>query len=179
MNFTGTQTEKNLYAAFAAEAQAYTKYGFYAAVARKEGSTLIGDLFEETARNEQAHASIWFRLLHGSNMPDTATNLQDAAGGEHYEWADMYASFAKTAQEEGFAEVAKRFEQVAAIEKQHEERYKALLDRLNTRTLFVSETVCIWQCSNCGHICVGTLAPAVCPVCSHPQSYFQRVAKRY
>lgn len=179
MDFTGTQTEKNLHAAFAAESQAYTKYGFYAAVARKEGSTLIGDLFEETARNEQAHAGIWFRLLHGSKMPDTATNLQDAMGGEHYEWADMYADFAKSAREEGFDSVGALFEKVGAIEKEHEERYKALLARLESRTLFVSEEVCVWQCSNCGHICVGNMAPAVCPVCSHPQSYFQRAAKRY
>lgn len=179
MDFTETQTEKNLHAAFAAESQAYTKYGFYASVARKEGSTLIGDMFEETAKNEKAHAKIWFQLLHGSQMPDTATNLRDAMGGEHYEWTDMYADFAKTAREEGFTEVATHFELVAAIEKEHEERYKALLDRLDSRTLFVSETVCVWQCTNCGHICVGTQAPAVCPVCSHPQAYFQRQANAY
>lgn len=174
MDFTGTRTEKNLHDAFAAEASAYTRYGFYAAAARAEGSNAVADLFEQTAVNERAHADIFFRLIHGTRMPDTSTNLRDAAGVEHYEWADFYANAAKTAKAEGFDEVAKRFEQVAAIEQEHEKRYLAMLDEWNTRRLFVTEEVSVWQCANCGHIYVGTQAPSVCPVCAYPQAYFLR-----
>lgn len=175
----GTKTEANLMAAFAGESQARNKYTYYASKAKKEGFVQIGNLFEETANNEKEHAKIWFKLLHDGGIPDTAANLKDAAAGEHYEWTDMYATFAKEAKEEGFDKIAYLFEAVAKIEKEHEERYLALLKNVDTNEVFQKTGVVIWQCSNCGHIHVGEKAPLVCPVCDHPQAYFQLVAKNY
>ncbi len=179
MELKGTKTEMNLLAAFAGESQARNKYDYYASVAKKEGYTLLADIFAETAANEKEHAKIWFKLLHDGGIPDTATNLKDAIAGENYEWTDMYAGFAKDAREEGFTQIALLFEMVGAIEKDHEARYKAVLDRLQTNTIFVSEDVCVWLCTNCGHVHVGKAAPELCPVCAHPKAYFQRKAERY
>jgi rubrerythrin len=179
MELKGTKTEKNLLAAFAGESQARNKYTYYASKARKEGYNQIADLFEETANNEKEHAKIWFKLLHDGDIPSTLANLNDAAAGENYEWTDMYAGFAKTAREEGFTKIAALFEMVAAIEKEHEERYRKLINRMETDTVFISDDVVIWQCANCGHIHIGQKAPELCPVCSHPKSYFQRKAQNY
>lgn len=175
----GTKTQANLLAAFAGESQARNKYTYYASKAKKEGFVQIGNLFEETANNEKEHAKIWFKLLHDGDIPDTAANLKDAAAGEHYEWTDMYATFAKEAKEEGFDKIAYLFEEVAKIEKEHEDRYLALLKNVDTKQVFEKTGVVIWQCSNCGHIHVGEKAPSVCPVCDHPQAYFQIAAKNY
>lgn len=174
----GTKTEANLLAAFAGESQARNKYTYYASKAKKEGYVQIAALFEETANNEKEHAKIWFKLLH-DGMPDTMTNLKDAADGENYEWTDMYATFAKEAKEEGFDKIAYLFEQVANIEKEHEERYRKLLANIEGGLVFSKEGDAIWQCSNCGHIVVGKQAPEVCPVCAHPQGYFQVRAENY
>ena len=178
-NIKGTQTEKNLQAAFAGESQARNKYTYFASKARKEGYEQIADIFEETARNEKEHAKIWFKLLHEGDIPSTAENLKAAADGENYEWTDMYESFAKTAAEEGFPRIAKLFEMVGAIEKHHEERYLKLLDNVNKELVFSKDGDAIWQCANCGHIVVGKKAPTVCPVCAHPQSFFQVEATNY
>ena len=167
----GTKTEQNLMTAFAGESQARNKYTYYASKAKKEGYVQIAALFEETANNEKEHAKIWFKLLHGG-MPDTMTNLLDAAEGENYEWTDMYANMAKDAREEGFDEIAALFEGVAKIEKEHEERYRKLLANIKDGIVFSRDNDMIWQCSNCGHIVVGKKAPEVCPVCDHPQAYF-------
>lgn len=167
----GSQTEKNLQTAFAGESQARNKYTYFASQARKDGYEQIADIFEETARNEKEHAKIWFKLLGG--IGTTAENLKAAAEGENYEWTDMYAGFAKTAKEEGFTRIAKLFEMVGAIEKRHEERYLKLLDNVNKELVFSKEGESIWQCANCGHIVVGKKAPGVCPVCEHPQSFFE------
>ena len=175
----GTKTQANLLAAFAGESQARNKYTYYASKAKKEGFVQIGNLFEETANNEKEHAKIWFKLLHDGDIPDTAANLKDAAAGEHYEWTDMYATFAKEAKEEGFDKISYLFEEVAKIEKEHEDRYLALLKNVDTKQVFEKTGVVIWQCSNCGHIHVGEKAPGVCPVCDHPQAYFQIAAKNY
>lgn len=175
----GTKTQANLLAAFAGESQARNKYTYYASKAKKEGFVQIGNLFEETANNEKEHAKIWFKLLHDGDIPDTAANLKDAAAGEHYEWTDMYATFAKEAKEEGFDKISYLFEEVAKIEKEHEDRYLALLKNVDTKQVFEKTGVVIWQCSNCGHIHVGEKAPSVCPVCDHPQAYFQIAAKNY
>ena len=175
----GTQTEKNLLAAFAGESQAFTKYNYYASKAKKDGYVQIGKLFEETANNEKEHAKIWFKLLHGGQMPETTENLKDAAAGENYEWTDMYATFAREAAEEGFTKIAYLFEAVGKIEKEHEERYRALLKNVEEQKVFIKEDVVIWQCANCGHIHVGKNAPEICPVCSHPKAYFQIQAKNY
>lgn len=174
----GTKTEANLQAAFAGESQARNKYTYYASKAKKEGYEQISALFLETANNEKEHAKIWFKLLH-DGIQDTATNLEDAAAGENYEWTDMYAQFAKEAKEEGFDKIAYLFEAVGAIEKEHEERYLALLKNVEEGTVFAKGDVVVWQCANCGHIHVGTSAPQVCPVCDHPQAYFQLVKKNY
>lgn len=174
----GSKTEQNLFAAFAGESQAHTKYLYYASKAKKDGFVQIGTLFEETAKNEKEHAKLWFKLLH-DGMPDTAENLADAAAGENYEWTDMYAGFAETARAEGFLEIAALFEGVAAIEKEHEERYKKLLYNLQEDLVFSKDGDTVWQCSNCGHIVVGKKAPAVCLVCAHPQAYFQMRAENY
>ena len=177
-NLKGTKTEANLQAAFAGESQARNKYTYYAAAAKKEGLNQIAALFEETANNEKEHAKIWFKLLH-DGMPKTAENLLDAAEGENYEWTDMYAGFAKEAKEEGFDEIADLFLMVAAIEKEHEERYRTLLLNVKNEMVFSKDGDAIWQCSNCGHIVIGQKAPDVCPVCKHPQAYFQMKAENY
>lgn len=174
----GTRTEANLMAAFAGESQARNKYTYYASKARKEGYQQIADLFEETANNEREHAKIWFKLLH-DGMPDTIRNLEDAAAGEHYEWTDMYVNFAKEAREEGFTRIAYLFEAVAKIEKEHEERYRKLLDNIKGGLVFSRDGDTIWQCSNCGHIVIGKNAPEVCPVCDHPKAYYQIKAENY
>lgn len=169
----GSQTEKNLQTAFAGESQAHTKYLYYASKAKKDGYVQIGSLFEDTARNEKEHAKIWFKYLHGGEMPDTAANLADAAAGENYEWTDMYDGFAKTAEAEGFLELAEKFRGVAAIEKRHEERYRALLKNVETAEVFARSEIKVWECRNCGHIVVGKEAPEICPVCAHPKAYFE------
>lgn len=174
----GTKTEKNLMAAFAGESQARNKYTYFASKAKKDGYVQIAAIFEETAANEKEHAKMWYKLLHGG-IGSTAENLKEAAEGENYEWTDMYVSFAKEAREEGFDEIADLFEGVAAIEKEHEERYRKLLANIEGDLVFSKENDVIWQCANCGHICVGKKAPEVCPVCNHPQSYFQVKAENY
>jgi len=178
-NLKGTQTEKNLATAFAGESQAFAKYLYYASQAKKDGYVQISNLFEETANNEHEHAKLWFKLLHGGEMPTTTVNLADAANGENYEWSDMYAGFAKTAREEGFSAIAFLFEGVAKIEKAHEERYLKLLSNINNELVFSKEGDTMWQCANCGHLVIGRKAPQVCPVCAHPQAYFQVRATNY
>ena len=175
--YSGTQTEKNLMEAFAGESQARNKYTYFASVAKKQGFEQIAALFLKTADNEKEHAKLWFKELQG--IGDTAENLLAAAEGENYEWTDMYATFAKEAREEGFDHIAKLFDGVAAIEKEHEDRYRALLANVEGHTVFIKGEKVIWQCSNCGHIHVGESAPEVCPVCAHPQAYFQLLAKNY
>lgn len=175
--YEGTQTEKNLEAAFAGESQARNKYTYFASKAKKEGFEQIASLFLKTADNEKEHAKMWFKELNG--IGDTAQNLEAAAEGENYEWTDMYAGFAKEAREEGFEDIAFLFEQVGAIEKEHEERYRKLLSNVENKLVFSRDGDCIWQCSNCGHIVVGKQAPEVCPVCAHPQAYFEIKAENY
>lgn len=179
MELKGSKTEKNLMAAFAGESQAHTKYLYYASKAKKDGYVQMANLFEETALNEKEHAKIWFKLLHEGEVPDTMTNLKDAANGENYEWTDMYANFAKEAREEGFTKIAALFELVAKIEKEHEERYRKLLKNIEDGVVFSKENDAVWQCANCGHIVIGKKAPQICPVCEHPQSYFQVRAENY
>ena len=180
MELKGSITEQNLKTAFAGESQARNKYSYYASKARKEGYVQIANLFEETAANEKEHAKIWFKLLQKDDeIPDTMTNLLDAAEGENYEWTDMYAGFAKTAKEEGFTKIAKLFEMVGEIEKHHEERYRKLLSNIKDGIVFSRDNDMIWQCSNCGHIVIGKKAPEMCPVCAHPKAYFQIVAENY
>ena len=179
MELKGSRTEANLLAAFAGESQARNKYTYYASKARKEGYVQIAEIFEETANNEKEHAKLWFKLLHGDDIPSTADNLVDAANGENYEWTDMYATFAKEANEEGFEKIAFLFEGVAKIEKEHEERYRKLLAKVENNTVFISDDVVIWQCGNCGHIVVGKKAPELCPVCAHPKAYFRIKAENY
>jgi len=178
MDLKGSRTEANLMAAFAGESQARTKYTYYSSQAKKQGYVQISNLFLETADNEKEHAKIWFKLLHGG-MPDTIENLKDAAAGENYEWTDMYAGFAKEAKEEGFDKIAYLFEEVAKIEKEHEERFRALLANIEEEKVFAKDEEMVWQCANCGHIHIGKEAPEVCPVCDHPQAYFQVLAKNY
>ena len=175
--YAGTQSEKNLMTAFAGESGARNKYTFFASVAKKQGFEQIAALFLKTADNEKEHAKLWFKELNG--IGDTADNLKAAAAGENYEWTDMYDSFAKTAEEEGFPELAARFRLVGAIEKHHEERYRALLHNIETAEVFAKSEVKVWECRNCGHIVVGTQAPEVCPTCNHPQSYFEVHAENY
>ena len=175
----GTKTEANLMAAFAGESQARNKYSYYAEKAKKDGYIQIGELFEETASNEKAHAKIWFSILHSERMPCTAANLKDAAYGENYEWEQMYPEFAKTAKEEGFDRIAVLFEMVAEIEKKHEERFKKLLKNIEKGEVFSKAGDMVWICTNCGHIHIGKSAPQVCPVCAHPQSYFEVHAENY
>ncbi|MBR5998693.1 MAG: rubrerythrin family protein [Deltaproteobacteria bacterium] len=175
--YAGTKTEENLKAAFAGESQARNKYTYFASQAKKDGFEQIAALFLKTADNEKEHAKMWFKELKG--IGDTAANLADAADGENYEWTDMYAGFAKTAEEEGFPELAAKFRLVAAIEKHHEERYRALLKNIETKQVFEKGSVKVWECRNCGHIVVGTKAPEICPACAHPQSYFEVNAEEY
>ena len=177
MDLKGSKTEQNLRDAFAGESQARNKYTYFASKAKKEGYVQIANLFLETADNEKEHAKIWFKLLGG--IGTTAENLLAAAEGENYEWTDMYATFAKEAREEGFEEIAKLFEGVGAIEKEHEERYRKLLANLKDGLVFSKDGDTIWQCANCGHIVIGKQAPEVCPVCNHPQAYFQIKAENY
>ena len=179
MELKGSKTEKNLQTAFAGESQARNKYSYYASKAKKDGYNQIAAIFEETAANEKEHAKIWFKFLHDGKVPDTITNLKDAAEGENYEWTDMYAEFAKTAKEEGFDKIAKLFEMVGEIEKHHEERYRKLLANIEGGLVFSRDNDMIWQCSNCGHIVIGKKAPEICPVCDHPQAYFQIKADNF
>ena len=177
MELKGSKTEANLWEAFAGESQARNKYTYYASKARKDGFEQIAAFFEETANNEKEHAKLWFKELAG--IGSTAENLAAAAEGENYEWTDMYAGFAKTAEAEGFPELAARFRMVGEVERHHEERYRALLHNVETAAVFARSEVKIWECRNCGHIVVGTAAPEVCPVCNHPQSYFELHAENY
>lgn len=179
MDLKGTQTEKNLQTAFAGESQARNKYTYYAAKARAEGYVQISKIFEETANNEREHAKLWFKLLQGGEIAGTAANLADAAAGENYEWTDMYAGFAATAREEGFPEIADLMEGVAAIEKDHEERYRKLAENLTNDEVFRKAEVVVWRCQNCGHLHVGTEAPEVCPVCAHARAHFELVCRNY
>ena len=176
-NLKGTKTEQNLLAAFAGESQARNKYTYFASKAKKDGYVQIGKIFEETANNEKEHAKIWFKLLNG--IGSTEDNLEAASGGENYEWTHMYPEFAKTAREEGFEDIAFLFEKVADIEKEHEDRYRKLIRNLKDRLVFSSDGDTVWECSNCGHIVIGRKAPEVCPVCKHPQSYFERRKNNY
>ncbi len=179
MELKGSKTEKNLMTAFAGESQARNKYTYYASKARKEGFVQIAKIFEETANNEKEHAKLWFKALHGNEIPATAANLLDAANGENYEWTDMYATFAKEAKEEGFNDLAFLFEAVAKIEKTHEERYRKLLKNVETNAVFQKAGIVMWECSNCGHIVIGEKAPELCPVCKHPQAYFMIHPENY
>ena len=175
----GTKTEKNLQEAFAGESMARNKYSYFASKAKKDGFVQMAAIFEETANNEKEHAKLWYKYLHGGAVPTTEANLEDAANGENYEWTDMYARMAKEAREEGFDEIAAKFEGVAAIEKEHEERYRKLLQNLRDKKVFSKDGDAVWQCANCGHIVVGKDAPEICPVCEHSQAYFQVRAENY
>ena len=175
----GTKTEKNLQEAFAGESMARNKYTYFASKAKKDGYVQIAAIFEETAGNEKEHAKMWYKLLNGGKVSDTATNLEDAANGENFEWTDMYDRMAKEADEEGFHELAEKFRAVGEIEKHHEERYRKLLQNINDKVVFSRDGDVIWQCANCGHIVIGKNAPEICPVCDHPQSYFQIKAENY
>jgi len=175
----GTKTEKNLQEAFAGESMARNKYTFFASKAKKDGYVQISNIFLETAANEKEHAELWYKYLNGGKVSDTPTNLEDAAGGENFEWTDMYARMAREAREEGFDEIAEKMEGVAAIEKEHEERYRRLLDNIRKEMVFSRDNDVIWQCSNCGHIVIGKKAPEECPVCNHSQAYFQVKAENY
>lgn len=175
----GTKTEKNLQEAFAGESQARNKYTYFASKAKKDGYVQISKIFEETAANEKEHAELWYKYLNGGEISDTIANLEDAANGENFEWTDMYARMAKDAREEGFDEIADKFEGVAAIEKEHEARYRKLLDNIKKERVFSKDNDVIWQCSNCGHIVIGKKAPDECPVCNHAQAYFQVKPENY
>ncbi len=179
MELKGSRTEANLMAAFAGESQARNKYTYYASKAKKDGYVQIAKIFEETAENEKEHAKIWFKLLHDGGIPATTANLEDAAAGERYEWTDMYAEFERVAKEEGFDHIAYLFGAVGKIEKEHEERYRKLLANIEGDLVFSKDNDVIWQCSNCGHIVIGQKAPEMCPVCAHPQAYFQVKAENY
>ena len=179
MELKGSRTEQNLMTAFAGESQARNKYTYYASKAKKDGYEQIAAIFEETANNEKEHAKMWFKELHGGSIPDTMENLLDAAEGENYEWTDMYSEFAKVAREEGFDRIAYLFEGVAAIEKEHEERYRKLIENIEGGLVFSRDGDKIWKCRNCGHIVIGKEAPKVCPICAHPQSYFEIKAENY
>ena len=179
MELKGSKTEQNLMAAFAGESQARNKYTYYASKAKKDGYEQIAAIFEETANNEKEHAKMWFKELHGGDVPTTTDNLKDAADGENYEWTDMYEKFAKEAEEEGFTAIAAKFRMVGAIEKEHEKRYLALLNNIEMQKVFEKCEETMWECRNCGHIVIGKKAPGVCPVCAHPQSYFELKAENY
>ena len=175
----GTKTEKNMQEAFAGESMARNKYSYFASKAKKDGFVQMAAIFEETANNEKEHAKLWYKYLHGGAVPTTEANLEDAANGENYEWTDMYARMAKEAREEGFDEIAAKFEGVAAIEKEHEESYRKLLQNLRDKKVFSKDGDAVWQCANCGHIVIGKDAPEICPVCEHSQAYFQVRAENY
>ena len=177
MDLRGSKTWENLQTAFAGESQAHTKYQYYASKAKADGYVQISNIFLETAKNEKEHAKIWFKYLHDGAVPDTMTNLNDAADGENYEWTDMYDEFAKVAEEEGFAEIAERFRQVGEIERHHEDRYRKLIGNIEEGIVFSRDGDRTWICSNCGHIVIGREAPEICPVCAHPQSYFELKAE--
>lgn len=177
--YSGTKTEENLKKAFAGESEARNKYTFYASKAKKDGYEQIAAIFTETADNEKEHAKMWYKELHGGEVEDTETNLEAAADGENYEWTDMYKGFAETAREEGFEDLAKKFEEVALIEKSHEERYRRLLSNVREKKVFSKDGEAIWVCRNCGHVVIGKSAPEVCPVCNHPQAYFELKASNY
>ena len=179
MELKGSRTEENLKTAFAGESQARNKYTYFASKAKKDGYEQIAAIFEETANNEKEHAKMWFKELNGGAIPDTLDNLNAAADGENYEWTDMYDEFAKVAKEEGFDRIAKLFESVGKIEKEHEERYRKLIKNIESDVVFSSDEDCIWICRNCGHVVIGKKAPEVCPVCAHPKSYFERKANNY
>ena len=179
VDFENSQTKKNLEAAFAGESQATNKYSYYASQAAKDGYQQISNIFTETSGNEKVHAKLWFKYLHGGKIPETAENLKDAAAGENYEWTTMYADFAKVAEEEGPAEIAAKFRLVGNIEKAHEERYQKLLERVESGEVFEREGVKVWKCLKCGHLHVGASAPKVCPVCGHPQAYFEEQSLNY
>lgn len=179
MELKGSKTEQNLMTAFAGESQARNKYTYYASKAKKDGYEQIAAIFEETANNEKEHAKMWFKELHGGDIPTTSENLLDAANGENYEWTDMYKEFAEVARSEGFERIAFLFESVGAIEKEHEERYRKLLKNVEDKVVFSKDGDAIWQCRNCGHIVVGKQAPEVCPVCAHPKSYFEIKKENY
>ena len=179
MELKGSKTEANLMAAFAGESQARNKYTYYASKAKKEGYEQIAAIFEETANNETEHAKMWFKQLHGGSVPSTIDNLKDAANGENYEWTEMYEEFAKTAEEEGFDEIARLFRGVGEIEKHHEERYLKLIDNIDNNLVFKKDEEVVWICRNCGHVYYGKEAPEVCPICNHPQSYMEMKAENY
>ena len=179
MNLEGTKTLENLKTAFAGESQARNKYTYYASKAKKDGYEQIAAIFEETANNEKEHAKMWFKELHGGDIPTTTDNLKDAADGENYEWTDMYEEFAKVAEEEGFKAIAAKFKMVGEIEKHHEERYRKLLKNIEDEVVFSKDEDKIWICRNCGHVVIGKKAPGVCPVCAHPQSFFEVKAENY
>ena len=179
MELKGSRTEKNLQAAFAGESQARNKYTYFASKAKKEGYEQIAAIFLETAENEKEHAKMWFKYLEGGDIKSTAENLKAAADGENFEWTDMYKEFAKVAREEGFEKIAFQFEAVGKIEKEHEERYLALLEKVKGGKVYISEDCVVWKCRNCGHIHIGKEAPEICPVCAHPKSYFELRAKNY
>jgi rubrerythrin len=179
MELKGSKTEKNLLEAFAGESMARNKYTYFASRAKKDGYVQISKIFEETADNEKEHAKMWYKYLHGGAVADTVSNLSDAAAGENYEWTDMYDRMAAEAEEEGFAEIAEKFRQVGAIEREHEARYRKLLANIKEGLVFSREGDCIWQCANCGHIVIGPKAPDICPVCDHPQAYFALKAENY
>ena len=179
MELKGSKTEKCLEAAFAGESQAHTKYQYFASKAKKEGYEQIAEIFLETALNEKEHAKLWFKYLHGGEIPTTEENLLAAAEGENYEWTDMYEEFARIATEEGFREIAAKFRMVGAIEKNHEERYRKLLKNVKEGVVFIGDDLAVWKCRNCGHIVIGKAAPKICPVCNHPQSYFELRAVNY
>jgi len=179
MELKGSKTEQNLMTAFAGESQARNKYTYFASKAKKDGYEQIAEIFLETAENEKEHAKLWYKELHGGEVPSTPENLLEAAEGEYYEWTDMYENFAKVAEEEGFKDIARKFRGVAAIEKAHEERYRKLLKNIEDEVVFSRDGDTIWQCRNCGHIVIGKKAPLVCPVCNHPQSYFEIKKENY
>ena len=179
MELKGSKTEENLMKAFAGESQARNKYTYFASKAKKDGYEQIAAIFEETANNEKEHAKMWYKLLNGGEVNDTISNLKEAADGENYEWTDMYKEMAETAREEGFTAIAVKFEQVAAIEKHHEERFKKLLKNIEDEVVFSKDGDSVWICRNCGHVVVGKEAPKVCPVCAHPQSFFEIKAENY
>ena len=179
MELKGSKTEQNLMKAFAGESEARNKYTYFASKAKKDGYEQIAAIFEETANNEKEHAKMWYKELNGGSIPSTLENLETAANGENYEWTDMYSEFAKIAREEGFEDIAKKFEGVAKIEREHENRYRKLIENINNELVFSNDGDTIWVCRNCGHVVIGPKAPEVCPVCNHPQSYFERKATNY